>query len=84
MLRDDESAAAGETKLRLVREDPSARCNDVALETEGGLVDLVPNAERNAGMLAVRRRGPPGQQIFVVDEEAAVLENRRGKRFAQR
>ena len=77
VLGDDEAAAAGKADLRLVGENPGARSRDVAFEPQRGFEDLVPDFDGDAGVLARRSRSPPGQEILVVDEEAAVLEHRR-------
>jgi hypothetical protein len=55
---------------------PCAGNNHVALETKDGFADLVPDGERDAGVVLGFAGRSAGQEIFVVDEETPVAEDR--------
>lgn len=78
MLRDNEAAPHGERNLRIVGENPGAGNDHVALEPQDRLVHLVPGGERNARVVLLAR-SPAGEQVFVIDEEAAIF--KKGRRI---
>ena len=84
MRRYDQPAPAGERDLGLVGENPRPRRREVSLEPQCGLVDLVPHVQGNARVFLAAAWRPAGQQIFIVDEEAAIPEHRRRIRLVQR
>ena len=83
VLSQDQTALARQFDLGLIRENPCSRRHHVALEPKDGLEDLVPNFERNPGVVFGLAGRPARQQIFVINEEAAVFENGGWKLFVQ-
>ena len=79
VLVHDETPLGGRMHRSIVGEGPCAGHNHVAFETQDGFKNLVPHLERNAGLVALFRRDPSGEQILIVGEKAAIAEHRLGE-----
>src|SRR5207253_5612293 len=68
VLSQDQTALARQFDLGLIRENPCSRRHHVALEPKDGLEDLVPNFERNPGVV-FGLAGLPARQNTLLNSE---------------
>ena len=61
--------------LRFVRKDPGSRRDHVSFEPKNGFEDVIPDFERNSRFVILFSGRPSGEQVFIVDEKATVLED---------
>ena len=83
VLGNDQAALRGQLDLRVVGKDPGTRDHHISLEPRSSRRSCS-KLERDSGLVLLFAGSPTGEEVFIIEEEPPIFENRSGKGLAQR